>query len=256
MPVYRLDVAYDGSEFHGFARQPDVRTVQGEIEAALETILRVPVLTVGAGRTDAGVHARGQVVSFTVDDPVEVERLGRSLNRMLRPEIAVIAVGEAPDGFDARFSARSRVYRYQVLATPVHDPLRRHHSWHVPEPLDVDAMERAAVGFLGEHDFASFCRAAPGRSTVRTVLQSRWEVDGDLMVYEVEAHAFCHQMVRSIVGFCVDAGRGRVDPGSVADVLASRDRAAARPIAPPQGLILWEVRYDRGPETAGQRSGA
>ncbi len=243
MPRYRLDVAYDGSEFHGFARQPTVRTVQGEVEAALETILRVPVVTVGAGRTDAGVHARGQVMSFGVDHVLDPDRLRRSLNRMLRPEIAVTAVREVPDDFDARFSARSRRYRYQVLAAPIHDPLLRHTSWHVPEPLDPEAMEQAAIGFLGEHDFASFCRAAAGRSTVRTVLESRWETDGRLLVYWIEAHAFCHQMVRSIVGFCVDAGRGRVEPGSVAEVLARRDRAAARPIAPPQGLILWEVRY-------------
>ncbi len=243
MPTYRLDVAYDGSGFHGFARQPNLRTVQGAVEEALSRILRAEVTTVGAGRTDAGVHARGQVMTFTVDDTLDAVRVVRSLNRMLSPEIAVAACVEVPDDFDARFSARSRVYRYQVLAAPVHDPLRRLVTWHVAEPLDLEAMAAAASGFVGEHDFASFCRSAPGRTTVRTVLDARWAPEGDLAVFWIEAHAFCHQMVRSIVGFCVDVGRGRVDPGSVAEVLAQRDRAAARPIAPPQGLILWEVRY-------------
>ena len=243
MPTYRLDVAYDGSGFHGFARQPKLRTVQGEVEGALSRIVGEEVRTVGAGRTDAGVHARGQVMSFGTDEALDGGRMVRSLNRMLGPEIAVVGCREAPAGFDARFSARSRVYRYQVLAAPVHDPLRRLVTWHVPEPLDVEAMGAAASAFVGEHDFASFCRSSPGRSTVRTVLDARWDREGDLLVFWIEAHAFCHQMVRSIVGFCVDVGRGRAEAGSVAEVLASRDRAAARPIAPPQGLILWEVRY-------------
>lgn len=243
MPRYRLDVAYDGSSFHGFARQPNLRTIQGEVEEALGRIVREDVTTVGAGRTDAGVHARGQVMSFWVDRTLDDARVVRSLNRMLGPEIAVTGCRMVPDDFDARFSARSRIYRYQVLAAPIHDPLRRLVTWHVSEPLDVKAMATAATGFVGEHDFASFCRAAPGRSTVRTVLDARWELDGDLRVFWIEAHAFCHQMVRSIVGFCVDVGRGRAEAGSVADVLARRDRAAARPIAPPEGLILWEVRY-------------
>ena len=243
MPTYRLDVAYDGSGFHGFARQPNLRTVQGEMEQALSRIVGEEVLTVGAGRTDAGVHARGQVMSFAVDRVLDDARMLRSLNRMLGPEIAVTGCREVPEGFDARFSAHSRVYRYQVLATPVHDPLRRLVTWHVPEPLDIEAMGVAAAGFVGEHDFASFCRSSPGRSTVRRVLEAGWDTEGDVAVFWIEAHAFCHQMVRSIVGFCVDAGRGRADPRSVSEVLARRDRAAARPIAPPQGLILWEVRY-------------
>ncbi len=243
MTRYRLDIAYDGGKFHGFARQRDVVTVQGEVEAVLERIAGVPVDTVGAGRTDAGVHARAQVLSFTLDEEVEPDRIQRAVTGLLGPGIAARECSIVADDFDARFSARWRSYRYRILNTPQPDPLLHQTTWHVSEELDLDAMNVAAAGFVGEHDFASFCRRAEGKTTVRTVLDASWARDGDLVVCSIRALAFCHQMVRSIVGFCVDAGRGRVDPGSVAAVLEARDRAAARPIAPPEGLILWEVGY-------------
>jgi tRNA pseudouridine38-40 synthase len=242
--VYRLDLAYDGGGFHGFARQPGLRTVQGSVEAALARVVRREVVTTGAGRTDAGVHARRQVISFRLDAPADPGRLQRSLNALLAPEMVVVGLAEAPDGFDARFSARSRSYRYRVLEALSADPLLRHSTWHVPGPLDLGVMNRAAAHFVGEHDFASFCRSpGEGGRTVRHVLEAGWVREADLVVFSVTGVSFCHQMVRSMVGFCVDAGRGRVEADSVPAVLAVRDRAAARPIAPPHGLILWEVEY-------------
>lgn len=243
MAAYRIDLSYDGTGFRGMARQSGVRTVQGELERVLEQVIGEPIQTVVAGRTDAGVHARRQVVSFSTELPVDVEALARSINRMLGGEVVAGFVGQVADGFSARFSAVSRTYHYLVLNSPVTDPLRRHHVWHVTDPLDLESMNRAASGFVGVHDFAAFCRQAEGRSTERQVLSAGWDRRGDLVVFEISATAFCHQMVRSVVGFCVDAGRGKVSPDEVGRILADRDRNAGRPMAPAGGLILWDVAY-------------
>ena len=242
MATYRLDVAYDGSEFHGFARQPAVRTVQGDIETALATLIG-PVQTVGAGRTDAGVHARHQVMSFTTDPIEDLGRCLRSLNGILAPEISIDSLQPVDDAFDARFSATWRSYRYFILNRPWADPLLRHRVWHVSEPLDVDAMTNAADHLLGEHDFASFCRAVEGGTTVRKVLSVQWGRDDELTYFEIRAAAFCQQMVRSLVAFLVDVGRGRLPADSIRGVLAARDRSTSRGVAPPHGLILWDVGY-------------
>ncbi len=245
MPAYRLDIGYDGSGFHGYARQPGQRTVQGELEAALETVCGVEVDTEAAGRTDAGVHARHQVVSFRLDG-VQPERLARSLHKLLAPEIAVTRCIEVDETFSARFSATSRRYRYFVLNRPHIDPLRRHIAWHISEPLDVEAMGRAAAALVGEHDFASFCRKSEGRSTIRRILGASWKAcSEDILQFEVQGTAFCHQMVRSIVALCVEVGRGRMDPETTTEVLEARDRGQARGAAPPHGLILWEVCYTK-----------
>ena len=244
MPTYRLDLAYDGSGFRGYAANAGVRTVQGCLEGALATVLRHPVETAVAGRTDAGVHARGQVVSFSLPAAVDPARLQRALNRLLAPEVVVRSVGEAPDGFDARRSALWRSYRYLIDDGPLPDPRRRWTVWHVGVPLALAAMDRAAGAFVGEHDFASLCRAAEDGSTVRRVLEAAWRRDDDgLLVFAVSAGAFCHQMVRSMVALCVEVGRGRLDAAAVPGILATRDRNAARGVAPPHGLTLWEVGY-------------
>lgn len=243
MPTYRLDLGYDGSGFHGFARNRDVRTVQEDIELALAKITGSTIDTVVAGRTDAGVHARGQVVSFDAEAGLALDRVERSLRSMLGPEIAVFGLAEAGSGFNARFSALSRTYRYTVDDSPVADPLTRSSVWHVGKALDLDAMNRAAGTFVGTHDFASLCRAHDGKTTERTVIRAGWECRSALLVYEVEAKAFCHQMVRSMVALCVEVGCGRVDAGAVSDILRARDRSAARGAAPPHGLVLWEVKY-------------
>ena len=243
MATYRLDLSYDGSGFHGYARQPTVRTVQGELEAVLARVLE-PVDTVVAGRTDAGVHARHQVVSFSTAKPVDPDRLARSLTKLLAPEIVVYAAARVPDGFSARFSAIRRTYRYRILNAPFPDPLRRATSWHVREPLDPGAMNRAAGYLVGEHDFASFCRRREGASTVRTVLSAIWSAAaGGILELEIAGTAFCHQMVRSIVAFCVEVGKGRIEPGTTPQVLHARDRNEARGAAPPHGLVLWQVDY-------------
>lgn len=246
MPTYRLDLAYEGTPFHGYARQDTVRTVQGDLESALFRITG-PVDTFVAGRTDAGVHATGQVVSFSVDEPLDARRLFRSLNRQLDPSIAVRSVRTVSDDFHARFSATARQYEYAVYNDAVHDPFSARTSWHVAEPLDVEAMNRGALVFVGEHDFASFCRKAEGRSTVRRVLWAGWEGDGPMVRYSVAASSFCHQMVRSMVALSVDVGRGRVEADVVATVLEACDRSAGRGAAPPHGLTLVAVAYDGEP---------
>lgn len=244
MPTYRLDLAYDGSGFRGWAANVGVRTVQGCLEEALAVALRRPVETTVAGRTDAGVHARGQVASFRVPEALDADRLQRSLNRLLAPEVVARRVAEAPEGFDARRSALSRTYRYHLDDGPVPDPARRWTTWHFGSPLDVVAMNRVGAGLVGEHDFASLCRAAGEASSVRRVLAASWRRDGDgLLVFEVKASAFCHQMVRSMAALCVEAGRGRLDPAAVPGILEARDRGAARGVVPPHGLTLWEVEY-------------
>lgn len=242
--MIRLDLGYDGTDFHGFARQPQVRTVQGELETALARILGVECDTTGAGRTDAGVHARHQVVSFAVAEPPDLARLRRALDGVLGPEISVAAATVAPDDFNARFSPTWRSYRYFIDARPVADPLSRTWVWHVGEDLDLTAMSEAADGFVGEHDFASFCRRRAGATTTRTVLEAAWEMDVPRHCFRVRARAFCHQMVRSLVGFCVDVGLGRVPSDSVGDVIEARDRQRVGTVAPPHGLILWEVGFD------------
>jgi len=248
----RLTVAYDGTGFRGFAANPGVVTVAGALADAIGRVLRVPVELTCAGRTDAGVHARGQVVTF--DAPAEgldLERLVRSVNGLCAPAIAVHSPDVVAPDFDARFSARWRRYRYTVLNRPEPDPFMAATSWHVPQPLDGRAMQLASDPFVGEHDFASFCRkpkVADGEEappTVRRVFEAGWSDVGDgILQFEIRANAFCHQMVRSIVGLLVDVGAGRRRAGEVLGVLRAGDRAGVPNVAPPHGLCLWEVGYD------------
>ena len=180
MPTYRINLAYDGTGFHGYARQNGLRTVQGEFETALFHRTG-EVATAVAGRTDAGVHAVGQVISFSVATSLDTATLQRSLNSQLGPEIAVYGVSEVPDTFHARFSATGRRYRYRIWNAPVHDPLSVRTTWHVDEPLDVAAMERVVGALVGTRDFASFCRKAPGRSTTRELRQATWKRAEDIV---------------------------------------------------------------------------
>ena len=248
MAVLKLVLAYDGTDFHGFARQPDRRTVEGTLLGALERILGSrPELSV-AGRTDAGVHAEGQVVSLEAEaDP---GRLQRALNGMLGPEIAVRKAGRAPAGFDARRSATARSYRYRIRLGEVPDPFTAAFEWHRPGRYGLGPMRRAAGLLVGEHDFASFCRApADGGSTVRTLERLSVRRTGEVLEIGARAGGFLHQMVRSLVGTLVGVGEGRLEAGSMPEVLAARDRAAARPVAPPHGLTLVSVHYRAHPRT-------
>jgi len=244
MPTYRMLVAYDGGPFRGFARQPGLPTVQGQIEDALSKVLREPVLTSGAGRTDAGVHALGQVMSFRRTEPIDdLARVLRAVNAMVGPAIAVLELEAASEGFDARFSAVARTYEYMILTRPVHDPFSRHTAWHHPAALDVHAMAQAARTLLGEHDFRSFARVEEGQAPVRTIEALEIEPQGDVIVVRVRANSFLQQMVRSIVGTLAKVGEGKIAPGSMGDILEARDRAVAGPVAPPHGLFLVSVDY-------------
>jgi tRNA pseudouridine38-40 synthase len=249
----RLVIAYDGAAFRGFADNPGVRTVIGDLSQAIATVVREPVKLTGAGRTDAGVHAWGQVVSGDLPAGTDLDDLVRRLNKLGAPAIAVRQAEWADAGFDARFSARWRQYRYDIWNAPVPNPLLAGRAWFVPQALALWAMQAACDPLIGEHDFSSFCRRPkvdpdePEPSMVRRVLAARWvEVDAGLLRFEIRATAFCHQMVRSIVGTLVDVGMGRATPGDILGILGARDREAAGQVAPPHGLTLWEVGYDGG----------
>jgi tRNA pseudouridine38-40 synthase len=248
----RMVVAYDGTGFHGYAENPGVRTVAGTLREALERVLGHAVVLTGAGRTDRGVHAFGQVVSFDARrSALDEVGLARSLNTLLRPAIAVRELVVVDDDFDARFSATSRVYRYRVLNSPVHDPFRARFAWHVPQPIDLAALRLSAVPVVGEHDFAAFCRKPPPRpdgrvpSLRRTVLRAEWRrLPDGLLELEIAANAFCHNMVRALTGTMVEMGMGRRRAGEMLGILHAGDRSLAGRVAPPEGLTLWEVRYD------------
>lgn len=247
----RLTVAYDGAGFHGFAVNAGVRTVGGTLTEAIERVVGHPVELVCAGRTDAGVHARGQVVSFAVASAdLDLAALVRSINGMCGPAIAVRDPAIAPPGFDARFSATARRYRYLVRNRPEPDPFLAGQAWHVEQSLDLAGMVLACDPFIGEHDFSSFCRRPKRRdgepaSLVRRVIEAGWSDEGDgLLRFEIEAGSFCHQMVRSIVGTLVEVGSGRKRAGDVAGIIRSKRRAAAGDLAPAHGLTLLHVRYD------------
>jgi tRNA pseudouridine38-40 synthase len=244
----RLVIAYDGTGFRGFAAQPAqqrTRTVGGVLDAAIEKVLRHSVDLVCAGRTDAGVHARGQVVSFEAEPGLDPWRLQTALNSMLGPEIVVRSAELVEPDFDARRSATARTYVYTIVNRAHPDPFLARYAWWISDPLDLRLLRLGADVFVGEHDFASFCRKGPERSsTVRRVSSSRWHDDGDgVLRYEIRAGAFCWQMVRSIVGTLVEVGNGKRRPGELLAVLRAADRAAAAQPAPAQGLCLWAVEY-------------
>lgn len=248
-----LTVAYNGAPFCGFARQPGQLTVQGELEHALGLLFRREVATVCAGRTDAGVHARGQVVSFDVAEGELRDRTPRSLLRSLdaltHDAVVVRAVEERSRGFSARFDAVSREYRYFICVDDTPPVFMRDFSWHIPKPLDVAAMEQAAAHLIGEHDFKSFCLAASAKDkpTCRNVSEvsfARERVMGEnVLVVKVVGNAFLHSMVRTMVGTLAMVGRGQRESDWVLDVLAARDRSAAGENAPAQGLVFWQVNY-------------
>lgn len=241
-----LLVAYDGTSFSGFARQRSARTVQGLIEEKLSVILRTPVVTACAGRTDAGVHAASQVMSFPVAEGVEPAWVRQRLNKWIAPEVVVRAAVAVPDDFDARFSAVRRRYEYRCYRSEVPDPFRDRFTLWVGDELSVRAMRAGAKLLLGEHDFASFCRRGQ-TGTQRRLRAVRIAAEGDELVFRIEADAFCHQMVRSIVGLLLDVGKGKRAPSDVAAALAARDRAAAGPVAPARGLHLVDVVYRPNP---------
>ena len=244
MPVLKLLLAYDGTGFHGWARQGGLRTVQGVLEEALARLEGGPVRLSVAGRTDAGVHAAGQVASLTASRDMEPARVQRALNAMLAPEVVVAAASRAPEGFNARRSATSREYVYRIDTGPVPSPFTARFVWHRPGPLSARRMQQAARHLVGEHDFASFCRTPQGSSsTVRSLRRLAVTSSGGRSEIRAVADSFLHQMVRSLVGTLVKVGEGKLDSSDMGAILAARSRAAAGPVAPPHGLTLVRVRY-------------
>ena len=248
-PVVALVVAYDGARFSGFARQPGQSTVQGCLETSLSTVLRREVLTVGAGRTDSGVHALGQVVSFPAADELPpAEELLRSLNAMTRGMV-VRSVRLARPGFSARFDALRREYRYRLSVSPVPPLFSAALAWWVKREIDIEAMRDAAALLVGEHDFRSFCvtESGLGKTTVRSVecidIAEEHALGESFLTVRVVGNAFLHSMVRTIVGSLVEVGVGRRTPEWLGEVLAAQDRSVAGPTAPAQGLVLWSVEY-------------
>jgi tRNA pseudouridine38-40 synthase len=263
----RLVLAYDGADFAGWQRQAGHRTVQGELEAVLAAIEGGPVHVAGAGRTDAGVHAAGQVASIRITATIAADRLVRAFNATLPPDIRVLSADETFDRFHARLHARGKTYRYFVWHAPMNHPALRRVAWHVPQRLSLDAMADAAVVFVGEHDFAAFQgQGSQVRSTVRRVTSARIDTDaalppwcappearGRMVCLEVSGDGFLRHMVRAVAGTLVEIGKGRMRRDDVLRGLGSGPGAAAGPTAPPHGLHLWRVHYPAS-DPAGTRN--
>jgi tRNA pseudouridine38-40 synthase len=240
----KLTIEYDGTGYCGWQVQPNGRSIQELLEGALDKILAAKIRLNGSGRTDAGVHALGQVANFMHAGEVDAWRLQRGLNALTPDDIVVKQVEIAPESFDARRDARARIYRYRIWNRPWPSAFQRRFSWHVHDSLDLTAMQEAIRFLEGKHDFASFqaagCDAA---HSLREIFRNSINREEDLLVYAVEANAFLRHMVRNIVGTLVEVGRGERAPASFAGLLEARDRTLAGPTAPPQGLFLVEVKY-------------
>ncbi|HZP80013.1 MAG TPA: tRNA pseudouridine(38-40) synthase TruA [Chthonomonadaceae bacterium] len=244
MPTFKATVEYDGTDFAGFQWQHGTRTVQGVLEAAIAQRTGQAVRLAGAGRTDAGVHALGQVISFQAETRIPIERMALALNSALPPDVSVRKVEAVEETFHARFSASSRLYAYLIVNRRTPSALLRRYSAFCPFLLDVEAMQAGAGALLGEQDFAAFANELePGRTTWREVTRCQVGRYRNLVVVRIEANAFLRGMVRAIVGTLMEVGTGKRDPASIAALLHSRDRRLAGPSAPPQGLCLLKVRY-------------
>jgi tRNA pseudouridine38-40 synthase len=239
----RLDISYDGTDFSGWARQPERRTVCGVLEDTLAQVLRSDLrrLTV-AGRTDAGVHATGQVSHVDLPVGTDLELLSYRLNRALPGDVRILGAREVPVEFDARFAALRRHYTYRVSDAPV-QPLQRNHIVGWPRPLDLDALNLAAAKLLGTHDFVAFCKKREGATTIRELQRLDWHRSGDVLVAQVSADAFCHSMVRSLVGALLAVGEGRKPDDWPVSLLTAESRSSEVAVAPAHGLILTAVDY-------------
>lgn len=239
----RAVVAYDGTEYSGFQRQTNAPTVQAALETVLAQVTQEATTILAAGRTDAGVHAAGQVIAFDTTWRHTIGDLQRALNAVLPSDIVVREIAKSKPDFHPRYDARSRCYRYMLNNASVRCPLTRLYMLHVAAPLDLEAMQRAALLLVGEHDFATFGRPPQGRVTVRRVLEAAWCQEMSWLIFSIEANAFLYRMVRSIVGTLLQVGRGVMGVEEFEAVLVSCDRSRAGPTAPPHGLCLMEVKY-------------
>ena len=245
----RARVAYHGADFHGFAENLGVRSIAGDLNKAISLVLGKPISVTCAGRTDKGVHAIGQVVSFDVPDGTSLERLASSVNSQCGPSVLFTDLQFVDQEFDARFSAVSRTYSYRILNSPDLDPFLVDRAWHIPVKLDVNSMQLASKHLIGEHDFSSFCKKPKLKSgdtvsLVRHVNSAEWNSISETdLFFEICASSFCHQMVRSIVGTLVDVGLGKIPCDDMPRIITLSDRLAAGRIAPPHGLTLLSVKY-------------
>jgi tRNA pseudouridine38-40 synthase len=241
----KIKLAYDGTNFSGWAKQPDRRTVQEEFEKAFATIVRRQCESIVAGRTDAGVHATAQIIHIDVPESTDLSDLAYRLNRLLDIDLRVLEIEAAPEGFHARFSALRRHYQYQIVdANKAINPLDRYDraSWY--RPLDLASLNEASALLLGEHDFAAFCKFREGATTIRTLEKFQWERKADgLLVAQVVADAFCYSMVRNLVGSAVCVAEGRFEPSWIAEMLANRERISESMVFPAEGLTLVQVDY-------------
>lgn len=241
---YKAIVEYEGTDFLGFQVQARGRTVQGELEGAVQELAGQPTPVLGAGRTDSGVHARGQVIAFSLQWPHPPEALLRAVNVRLPRDVALLKVEPVADGFHPRYNAVRRYYQYRILNTAVQSPLERRYALHVRQPLNVQAMDRAANHLLGEHDLAAFGRPPQGENTVRNVFRADCWREGRIVTFDIEASAFLFRMVRRIVGSLLLVGQGSVSVEGFAEVLTAGDRSASSPTAPAHGLFLMGVYYE------------
>ena len=267
---WKLTLAYDGTEFHGWQVQPGERTIQGELQAALRRVTGESPLPQGSGRTDAGVHALGQVASFELAAPIPAENLQRALNRTLPPSIRILESRTVPGAFHARHSAVAKTYEYRIYREPICPPTLARYVYACPWPMDVAVLQKSARLFEGEHDFLSFAATDPDLTTrnlepsperdaevvalpaplmtIRTIYASEWEERvteaGALLVYRVRGSGFLHHMVRNLVGTMLEVGRGKLRASQIPEILAARNRDAAGPTAPARGLFLVSVEYD------------
>lgn len=249
MPTVKLVLEYDGSRYAGWQRQPDQPTIQEAVETALFQLTQQTVTVVGAGRTDSGVHALGQVVSFRIDRDWTPHEWTRGFNARLPEDVAVRSAAIMPDAFHARYSARGKLYEYRILNRPERPAVERGYFWHVYKPLDPEAMRQAAAFLLGSHNFTSFeGTLTDNEDPVCQLQQLSLTQQGDLISIQTYADRFLKHMVRSIVGTLVEVGHGKRTPGSLADVLMATDRTAAGRTAPAHGLFLIRVDYDGPPE--------
>ncbi len=246
MSKYRAVIEYDGTAYHGWQLQKGLPTVQGELESVLATILGIPTRVHGAGRTDAGVHAKGQTAHFVIQWRHGPEKLQRACNSLLPPDISIRLLDAVPESFHARHSAKSKTYIYSIMNHLIKSPLNRLYTWHVPFNMDVSKMEEAARHLVGSHDFAAFGSPTDGTpSTVREMIEARIDVPAPgMMTFTVTGTGFLRYMVRSLVGTLVEVGKGRMTPSDFLAVMRSRDRSMAGPTAPARGLCLRSVQYD------------
>ena len=249
-PRYRGTVEYDGTDFQGFQVQARGRTVQGELERAIEHITSTRVRVLGAGRTDSGVHASGQVIAFDVSWRHTTQALHRAINAVLPRDIAISRLTTTHHTFHPRFDAKCRQYRYTVLNQPIRSPLWARRTHLVPQPLDAEVMRDASQALVGSHDFAAFGKPTQGESTIRHLMKAEWfvenrrDIEGRLLLFEITANAFLYRMVRNVVGTLLRVGQGELTPDQVVAILRAKDRPAAGPPAPACGLCLVMVKYE------------